>query len=127
MRLTFRDEPTSAAKLRSAVERLGAEQSLPPAVVFDLKLAATEALANALVHGSAPVEVTLGSSDGAVEIEVSDRGGFKAGGDVEEERGRGIPLMVALVDEVEFASARDGTRIRLRKRTSGEPRSRPAP
>ncbi|MDQ3890289.1 MAG: ATP-binding protein [Actinomycetota bacterium] len=126
MRLTFSDEPTSAAKLRSAVERLGAEQSLPPAAVFDLKLAATEALANALIHGSGPVEVTLGSSDGAVEIEVSDRGGFKAAADVEGERGRGIPLMVALVDEVEFTSARDGTRIRLRKRTNEEPSSRRA-
>jgi anti-sigma regulatory factor (Ser/Thr protein kinase) len=31
-------------------------------------------------------------------------------------RGRGLPLMVALADEVEFASLPDGTRVRIRKR-----------
>jgi anti-sigma regulatory factor (Ser/Thr protein kinase) len=30
--------------------------------------------------------------------------------------GRGIPIMIALVDEIEFARTRAGTRVRMRKR-----------
>jgi anti-sigma regulatory factor (Ser/Thr protein kinase) len=47
---------------------------------------------------------------------VTDRGGVDPARGVEEEGGRGIPLMLALVDEVEFYSGAAGTRVRMRKR-----------
>jgi hypothetical protein len=54
-----------------------------------------------------------------VDVELTNRGRFRpAFGDeraLEAESGRGIPLMLALVDEVEFSSVPGGTRSRLRQ------------
>jgi anti-sigma regulatory factor (Ser/Thr protein kinase) len=98
------------------------ECGLPQNASFDLKLAATEAVANALVGAPSDheVEVFLGADNDAVQVEVHDRGGFwpqvRDGHALEAESGRGIPLMLALVDEVEFRATSAGTRVRMRKR-----------
>ena len=121
--LKLRDEPTSAATLRAAVDELAVKRSLPSDARFDLKVAATEALANALKRAARrdrAVDVAVAERDGAIEIEVQDRGSFRLEHGLDGERGRGIPLMVALVDEVEFASTGDGTRVRIRKRLTPE-------
>jgi serine/threonine-protein kinase RsbW len=120
--LILRSEPGSTGKLRRAVDRLADQFGLVPEERFDVKLAATEALTNAVKQAGDEqvVEVVLEGSDGVVDVEVADRGrfvqppprhGFSEGG-------RGIPLMLALVDEVEFAQKGDGTRVRMRKRIS---------
>jgi anti-sigma regulatory factor (Ser/Thr protein kinase) len=111
--------------LRAAVDRVADACSLGDSDRFDLKLAATEALTNA-VKGqpeSHIVEVRLIASEGAVDIEVLDRGVFSPlraslHRDPEAEGGRGIPLMLALVDEVEFAQTGAGMRVRMRKRVA---------
>jgi serine/threonine-protein kinase RsbW len=111
------------AELRSAIDTLADRLGLAPEERFDVKLAATEALSNALkkADDERAVEVVLEGRDGTVEIQVADRGrfvqpprrlGFSEGG-------RGIPLMLALVDEVEFAQTGEGTRVRMRKRIAG--------
>jgi serine/threonine-protein kinase RsbW len=90
---------------------------------FDLRLAVTEAVTNALKGSPAPhtVEVSLSADGEVVEIEVVDRGVFSPlraalarGPDAEG--GRGIALMLALVDDVVFERTGQGTRVRLRKR-----------
>ena len=91
---------------------------------FDLKLAATEALSNAVKQEDVAhhaVEVVLEGREGVVEVQVADRGPFVQPSWCRafSEGGRGIPLMLALVDEVEFAQTGDGTRVRMRKRISG--------
>jgi anti-sigma regulatory factor (Ser/Thr protein kinase) len=43
------------------------------------------------------------------------RPAFRDQSALEAERGRGVPLMLALVDEVEFVSETGGTRVRLRR------------
>lgn len=87
---------------------------------FDLKLAATEALTNAVKQAGDGhvVEVVLEGHDGVVDVQVADRGRFvppsrRSGF---SEGGRGIPLMLALADEIEFAQTGAGTRVRIRKR-----------
>src|SRR2546430_8021028 len=117
-RLTLRDEPSAAAQLRAAVDRLADARSLSAAVRFDLKVAATEALANAFRGASpdAPVDVSVHDHDDVVEIEVHDTGTFRLEHRADSEGGRGIPLMVALVDEVEFSATDAGTRVRMRRR-----------
>ena len=64
------------------------------------------------------VDVTLEGYDGVIDIEVADRGPFSAPAAARglAEGGRGIPIMLALVDEVEFVQTGDGTRVRMRKR-----------
>ena len=131
--LTLRDDPAPTRALRAALDDLGARFGLGKEELFELKVAATEALTNA-IRGSLdgrPVDVAVQPHEDAIEVEVSNHGAFELGdpaiSDIESERGRGIPLMFALVDEVEFASNGDGTRVRIRKRLGRGPGGRPCP
>jgi len=117
--------PSSTTELRRAIDTLADRFGLSQEERFDVKLAATEALSNAIKQtdggdGDA-VEVVLEGRDGVVEVQVADRSQFvqPAWRRTFSESGRGIPLMLALVDEVEFAQTGDGTRVRMRKRISG--------
>jgi anti-sigma regulatory factor (Ser/Thr protein kinase) len=67
------------------------------------------------------VDITLEGYDGVIDVEVADRGPFTAPPAPRglAEGGRGVPMMLALVDEVEFAQTGDGTRVRMRKRFRG--------
>ena len=124
--LKLANRPSATTDLRAAVDRVAKECGLDAAERFDLKLAATEAVTNALKGKprSHTVEVTLAGHDDAVDVEVVDRGVVfsplraPAQRGLDEEGGRGIPLMLALVDEVEFAQTGGGTRVRLRKRAA---------
>jgi anti-sigma regulatory factor (Ser/Thr protein kinase) len=49
-------------------------------------------------------------------VEVADSGRFRVTDGLNPERGRGLPLMIALADEVEFSTADEGTRVRIRMR-----------
>jgi serine/threonine-protein kinase RsbW len=119
-RLTLQRDFTATAMLRRAIDRIGREQGLSPADRFDLQLAVTEAVANALEHGpDEDVEVAMSTGDGFVDVEVWSRTRFQRDrpgqAPVEAERGRGIPLMRALVDELSFDVTPDGTSVKLRK------------
>ena len=125
VRLRLCNEPGATRKLREAVGRVADEMSLPGDAGFELKVAVTEALTNALkgAPDEHAVDVQIVGTEGAVDVEVIDRGRFdlhvRQDEGHEAEGGRGIPLMLALVDEVEFASVGDGTRVRMRKRATG--------
>jgi serine/threonine-protein kinase RsbW len=115
--------PTATRELRAAVERVAAECGLDQGERFDLKLAATEAVTNALkgTPESHTVEVSVAGREDTVDVEVVDQGVFSPvraalhrGPD--SERGRGIPIILALVDEVGFAQTSRGTRVRMSKR-----------
>jgi anti-sigma regulatory factor (Ser/Thr protein kinase) len=121
VRLRLRNEPGATSKLRRAVDRVARASGLAAEATFDLKLAATEALTNA-VKGAPEdhvVDVAIEGGHGAVDVEVANSGRFRpkfgVESELEAERGRGVPLMLALVDEVEFASVRGRTRVRLRR------------
>jgi serine/threonine-protein kinase RsbW len=123
--LKLDNRPTATTDLRAAVDRVAQACGLGAEERFDLKLAATEALTNALkgTPRTHTVEVVLAAEDGAVDIEVVDHGFFSPlraalARDLEAENGRGIPLMLALVDEVEFARTGGATRVRLRKKAA---------
>jgi serine/threonine-protein kinase RsbW len=109
------------------LDDIGARFGLSKEELFDLKVAATEALTNAIrgSRGRKGIDVAVEPREGAIEIEVRNRGSFELGNsalaDIDAEGGRGLPLMFALVDEVEFASTSEGTRVRMRKRVHGRP------
>lgn len=71
---------------------------------------------------SQTVDVTIACEERSVDIEVQSARVFTAELSARAERprdfegGRGIPMMIALVDEVEFTRTRAGTRVRMRKR-----------
>ncbi len=123
MTLIVRNERASVARVRAAVDAVAAEHGLPADAAFDLKVVTTEALANALRHGTsegATVDVTLASDPDMIQVEVADRGCFRPAAGLDPERGRGLPLMVALADEIEFAATARGTRVRIRMRVERE-------
>jgi anti-sigma regulatory factor (Ser/Thr protein kinase) len=63
--------------------------------------------------------VSLYIDAGCLTTEIRDCGDFKAvrqPADILEERGRGLPLMFALMDSVEIDSAPGQTVVRLAKR-----------
>ena len=103
---------------------------LPEDRIDDLKIAVSEACTNAIeAHGAADtaerVLVRCRDADEHLEVLIEDRG---AGFDPAElpdhppvtdperlnfERGLGIPLIRALVDDVEFSSSSEGTAVKL--------------
>ena len=115
--LTLVDRPGATEELRDAIDRVAEPYDLSPADRFDVKLAATEALTNALRGDSAAqVSVVLDARPEALAVEVASSGGFQPQSPRGDEGGRGIPLMLALVDRVEFAQIGQGTRVRMHKR-----------
>jgi anti-sigma regulatory factor (Ser/Thr protein kinase) len=133
VRLRLCNEPSATRRLRRAVDCVARRCNLSGEASFELKLAATEAFSNALKGAPKEhaVEVAVTGSDGAVDVEVTDRGRFALqfreadDSGLEAESGRGIPLILALVDRLEFSSAADGTRVRISKHAprSGEGRA----
>jgi serine/threonine-protein kinase RsbW len=119
MELILRDEPSATGRLRATIDEVADEHGLPGNERFELKLAATEALTNAFKSGSEdPVRIRIVPRPGEIEVEVVDHGVFDRARGADREGGRGIPLMLALVDEVQFAAAPTGTRVRVRKRVT---------
>jgi serine/threonine-protein kinase RsbW len=112
---------------RLALSGLARVRALEPAVVADLKLALTEACSNAVRHAyneqrSGDVEVRYELGADKLSVEVVDEGiGFDpeaavaaAGGELEE-RGLGISIIRAIVDELDINSTRSGSSLRFTK------------
>jgi anti-sigma regulatory factor (Ser/Thr protein kinase) len=90
-------------------------------------LAVNEAAANAIEHGyhdsNGLVEVTGDVSDGELQIVIEDQGGWRTG-EPDPARGRGLPLMRTLMDDVEIERLDSSTRVILRRKVdtvAGEP------
>jgi serine/threonine-protein kinase RsbW len=123
--LTLDNRPTATRELRAAVDRVAQASGLDPNESFDIKLAATEAVTNALkgTPESHTVDVRVAGHEDSVEIEIVDHGVFSPVRAAlhrgpEAESGRGLPIILALVDEVEFAQTGSGTRVRMSKRAA---------
>ncbi len=103
MNILVRDEPSSLAEVRAAVDTIPAEHGLSAEPSFDLKVARGEALANALRrarNNEVAVDVTLESDRDVIGVEVVDGGRFRIDEGPDPEHGRGLPLMIALADDV---------------------------
>jgi len=110
-----------AARDWLAAARVGAD------AVQDVVLAAGEALANAVEHGSPEagspdagsprmrLEMRLGPGR-EIELVVADEGGWRAPAADPGLRGQGIRIMRAVMDDVEIAGGEDGTTIRMVRR-----------
>jgi serine/threonine-protein kinase RsbW len=108
---------------------------LPDERVDDLKLAVSEACTNAIeahdaVDTAERVRLSYWTDERGLEVSVEDRGpGFDPASlpdhppvtdpaRLKFERGLGIPLIRALVDEVEISSSGEGTAVRLLMRNA---------
>ncbi len=125
-----RDElsvPVVRRILTSSMQVLGVDAD----VISDIEIALTEACTNVLDHaaGEQEYEVSAGIDGSRCVIEVLDRGARTFDGtarghdpaDLAAESGRGIQLMRALVDKVEFESTETaGTIVHLEKQLTWE-------
>ena len=90
---------------------------------YEVKLAVSEAVTNAIQHGSRspddPIRILASEESGALVFEVLDTGRFRPRvrrrGELTES-GRGLEFMRLLMDEVDLRSGDSGTLMRFAKR-----------
>jgi serine phosphatase RsbU (regulator of sigma subunit)/anti-sigma regulatory factor (Ser/Thr protein kinase) len=108
------DEPSLRA-FRGTLRRWLAAAGAAPEEVQDVTMAANEAIQNAIEHAHAltrrAVEVVLDRTNGAIEVTVRDHGTWRE--PRESARGRGLPLMRALMDSVAVDPGPHGTTVTL--------------
>jgi anti-sigma regulatory factor (Ser/Thr protein kinase) len=108
---------------RDFAERAGLEFGLEGESLYMVKLAMSEAVTNAIQHGSSarsdPIRLAVLEEGGALVFEVQDTGHFvprvRRRGEVPE-RGRGLDFMRQLMDDVDVRPQPDGTLLRFAKR-----------
>jgi anti-anti-sigma factor len=117
---TFAGHPGQLAQLRALIRDLAERDALSEAETNRLLLAVNEAATNAIVHArSREVRFRWRSTVEAVTIEVTDSGIFAPNippPELDGEGRRGIPVMMAVMDEVELdegTADRPGTTVRL--------------
>lgn len=110
--------PLAAPLVRAALRPFAAGVSLDETQTFALQTAVGEAVANAVEHAyrmRSPGVVRVSAEHGRqmLVVTVEDEGGWRPSQQWREERGRGFPLMRALVDGVEICSREKSTAVRL--------------
>jgi anti-sigma regulatory factor (Ser/Thr protein kinase) len=114
---------TQLKEARDFAERAAAEFGFDSCGRYQVKLALSEAITNAIEHGSNSasdiVRITVVAEGGALVFEVADSGRFvprAIRGVAIPERGRGLEFMRLMMDEVDVRPTRGGTQLRLTKR-----------
>ena len=111
-----RPEPSELGGLRHRIGSWLREHHLEEEEVASVVLAVNEAVANAIEHGgrgSVDVLVDATMDEGALTIEIRDQGRWQ-NRPSEPDRGRGLLLMQALMDEVDVERSSSGTLVRMR-------------
>jgi serine/threonine-protein kinase RsbW len=129
--LSIPSDPAFERVVRASAAELGDTFGFDPERIEDLKLAVSEAVNNAIDHGSKrqahmPVDVSFSVNGDHLEVRVTDHGGGVERIDwsrrvVEEDnldagmlRGFGMYLISSLVDQCEVSSTAEGTVMTLR-------------
>jgi anti-sigma regulatory factor (Ser/Thr protein kinase) len=118
MALALPGEADGLASLRMMLRRWLTEQEASEHEVHAVTMATNEAVQNAIEHGHGlskePFEVQLERDGDEIVVSVRDRGRWHTGST--SDRGRGLPLMRALMDDVQVDALPDGTTVRMRRR-----------
>jgi PAS domain S-box-containing protein len=110
-------EPESLASMRSLLRRWLKGADTSESEIAEITMACGEACTNAIEHAGggagAQFEVDGQLGNGAVDLVVRDSGSWRP--TREDDQGRGLTLMDALMDEVEVTPSADGTVVRMRR------------
>jgi EAL domain-containing protein (putative c-di-GMP-specific phosphodiesterase class I)/anti-sigma regulatory factor (Ser/Thr protein kinase) len=115
-------ELSSLDAARDLVQEAAIELGYDSSAVWDMRVAATEALANAIEHGPSTgdglVHLKLSQEGGSLRLEISGGGGEPGPqlDTAEVHRGRGFAIMTALMDDVGVRRESDDTLVRLAKK-----------
>jgi anti-sigma regulatory factor (Ser/Thr protein kinase) len=113
---------TRLKEARDFAERAAREFGLSDDDSYQVKLAISEAVTNAIQHGSSsptdPIRIVVAEESGALVFEVIDTGRFRprVRRGVLPESGRGLEFMRLLMDEVDLRPGLTGTLLRISKR-----------
>jgi len=119
--LSFPGEHEGLASLRATLRRWLAENDADADEVAAVTMATNEAVENAIEHGhrlsSQPFQVELQRTASEVVITVRDRGRWRENKTRRKpgDRGRGLTLMRAFMDDVEVSPSPGGTTVVLRR------------
>ena len=116
--------PASATEARALVRDAASELRLDGSTTWELMLATTEAVANAVEHGEPcdprGIFLRLEALDGTVEVEVRDCGGCfpmqPRSTKPDQQGGRGMPIIAAIMDRLVILRTTGITRVRFEKR-----------
>src|SRR5215204_2309235 len=115
-------EPEALSSVRQSLERWLTEAGTSRRDAHAIKVACGEACANAIEHayrpGDAAFRIEASRVDSDVLIVVRDFGGWREPRGTD--RGRGLPLMEALMDSVQVDPSAEGTTGQLRRRLAGD-------
>jgi serine phosphatase RsbU (regulator of sigma subunit)/anti-sigma regulatory factor (Ser/Thr protein kinase)/putative methionine-R-sulfoxide reductase with GAF domain len=118
LRMLLPAEPESAATFRRVLGRWLSQAGAASAESDEIKLACSEACANAIEHAYSPAravfEVEAVRDDGDVTVTVRDWGQWRA--QRGEFRGRGLLLMKGLMDNVDVRQTPHGSTVRLTRK-----------
>jgi serine phosphatase RsbU (regulator of sigma subunit)/anti-sigma regulatory factor (Ser/Thr protein kinase)/putative methionine-R-sulfoxide reductase with GAF domain len=107
--------PGALADVRNLLRRWLYTHGAADAEAYDIVVAAQEACANVIEHaygpGAASFELEADHDAGRISIVVRDHGRWRAPRG--ENRGRGLPMMRALMDEVDVRESERGTEVVL--------------
>ena len=112
-------KPSSLASMRRAVAQWLRLSGASEAEVYEMLVACGEACANAVAHAHSAVsdaqfEVRAERDGPQIQIVVGDGGSWRT--PTEQGRGRGLPLMRELMDEVKIEPGPRGTTVTMRRR-----------
>ncbi len=117
LRTSWKATPDSLAGVRYLLGRWLHGRGATRDEIYDITVAAQEACTNAIEHayspGPAGFEVTGDFAAGRVRIAVRDQGHWRAPRGFN--RGRGLPMMRALMDTVDVRSTEEGTEVVLER------------
>jgi anti-sigma regulatory factor (Ser/Thr protein kinase)/putative methionine-R-sulfoxide reductase with GAF domain len=116
LRLSMRADAGQLVILRRNLQRWLNERVVDPATAYDVVAATGEAVANAIEHAYGPsggsVQIRGDWSANEIVLAVRDFGHFRT--QRAPNRGRGIPIMRALSDELRIDRTASGTSVELR-------------
>ena len=123
--MTIKADLSRLAEVRRFTERACRAYGFSPDISYQIKLAMSEAVANAIEHGSTtpddPIRLQVVYEGDAIAFYVSDGGTFIEPSmiydhDLMDERGRGLGFIELLMDDVAINPSPEGTVIRFAKR-----------
>lgn len=127
---SFPAHPSRLSEIRAFVREEAVQTGFSEDAAHDLALAVSEASANSILHaGGTSITVSCRAHEDRTEVEVRDQGIFRRRVPMPEldgGGGHGIPLMMALMDEVvvqEGTEQDPGTLVRLVKYRSRQQRN----
>lgn len=117
-RESFPATPRCAGIIRSQVSAVARESGMGVKGLGDVALAVSEAVSNALIHGSvgvkdAEVRVSVELSPGEMLVVIGDDGGGIRPRPDSPGAGLGLPIMASITERLDLQSSMQGTDVRM--------------